>query len=301
MMARALCRACIVFALCALGGCATVPQTAASRDDPFEPWNRAMYDVHQVVDGHFIKPIAQAYVDVTPRLIQQGIHNFFQNLDDFVSIVNDYLQGDLNRAGNDTGRVMINSFFGLGGIIDIASEAGIERGDQDFGLTFGKWGIAQGPYLFIPVLGPTTVRDGTQQRASNHFFPPGAGAEPLAGAAPPLAVPASAALLNRNWPMRFSSTTADCVCLMTSPAAKFFSSPPGSMPTYWSPSRPAVRILAELSRGNSKRLSRSSVTTPWKLLPSKEIPVTRPTVTPALRTGARTLRPPMLSNRACNW
>jgi phospholipid-binding lipoprotein MlaA len=160
-MPRALCRACIAVALLALGGCATVQPTAASRDDPFEPWNRAMYDVHQVVDGHFIKPIAQAYVDVTPKPIQQGIHNFFQNLDDVVSIINDWLQGDLNRAGNDTGRVMINSFFGLGGLIDVASEAGIERGDQDFGLTFGKWGIPQGPYLFVPVLGPTTVRDGS--------------------------------------------------------------------------------------------------------------------------------------------
>ncbi|HEY1327010.1 MAG TPA: VacJ family lipoprotein [Casimicrobiaceae bacterium] len=158
MIRRAL-RVCGIVALLGLAGCATVQTT--SKDDPFEPWNRAMYDVHQVVDGHFFKPIAQAYVDWTPRLMQQGIHNFFQNLDDVVSIVNDWLQWDLNRAGNDTGRVMINSFFGIGGLIDIASEAGIERGNQDFGLTFGKWGIPQGPYLFVPVIGPTTVRDGT--------------------------------------------------------------------------------------------------------------------------------------------
>jgi phospholipid-binding lipoprotein MlaA len=162
MMQRALLRICFAVALAALGGCATVPQqTAASKDDPFEPWNRAMYDVHQVVDGHFFKPIAQAYVAATPQPVQTGIRNFFQNLDDVVSIVNDWLQWDLNRAGNDMGRVMINSFFGLGGIIDIASDAGIERGNQDFGLTFGKWGIPQGPYLFIPVIGPSTVRDGT--------------------------------------------------------------------------------------------------------------------------------------------
>jgi phospholipid-binding lipoprotein MlaA len=161
MMQRALLRLWLAVALCALGGCATVPTTTASKDDPFEPWNRAMYDVNLVVDGHFLKPIAQAYVDVTPKPIQQGIHNFFQNLDDVVSIFNDWLQWDLNRAGNDTGRVMINSFFGLGGLIDIASEAGIERGNQDFGLTMGKWGIPQGPYLFVPVIGPTTVRDGT--------------------------------------------------------------------------------------------------------------------------------------------
>ena len=150
--------AALVLAL-GLAGCATVQQP--SPDDPFEPWNRAMYDVHQVVDGHFIKPAVQAYVDVTPKPIQQGVRNFFGNLDDFVSAINDWLQWKLDKAGNDMGRVMINSFFGLGGIIDIASDAGIEKGNEDFGQTFGYWGIPQGPYLFIPVFGPTTVRDGT--------------------------------------------------------------------------------------------------------------------------------------------
>jgi phospholipid-binding lipoprotein MlaA len=145
--------------IAALAGCASVQTT--SRDDPFEPWNRAMYDVHQVVDGKIIKPVAQAYVDNTPPPIRQGVSNFFGNLDDFVSALNDWLQWKLDKAGNDMGRVMINSFFGLGGIIDIASQAGIEKGNEDFGQTFGVWGFPQGPYLFIPVLGPTTVRDGT--------------------------------------------------------------------------------------------------------------------------------------------
>jgi len=142
-----------------LGGCATVQQP--SPDDPFEPWNRAMYQVHEVVDGHVIKPAVQAYVDVTPKPIQQGVRNFFGNLDDFVSAINDWLQWKLDKAGNDMGRVMINSFFGLGGIIDVASDAGIEKGNEDFGQTFGYWGFPQGPYLFVPVFGPTTVRDGT--------------------------------------------------------------------------------------------------------------------------------------------
>jgi len=148
-----------VAAVAALAGCATVPNP--SKDDPFESWNRAMYDVHQVVDGKMIRPAVQAYVDVTPRPIQQGIHNFFANLDDVVSIVNDFLQWKLDKAGNDMGRVMLNSFFGLGGIIDVASDLNIEKGNEDFGQTFGYWGIPQGPYLFIPVLGPTTFRDGT--------------------------------------------------------------------------------------------------------------------------------------------
>lgn len=147
-----------------LPGCATLqPSTAQapSPDDPFEPWNRAMFQIHDVIDGHFIKPAVQVYVDVTPKPIQQGVRNFYGNLDDFVSAINDWLQWKLDKAGNDMGRVMINSFFGLGGIIDIASDAGIEKGNEDFGQTFGYWGIPQGPYLFVPVFGPTTVRDGT--------------------------------------------------------------------------------------------------------------------------------------------
>ncbi|HSV19954.1 MAG TPA: VacJ family lipoprotein [Casimicrobiaceae bacterium] len=158
-MMRAIQSVALAAALATLAGCATVQTT--SKDDPFEPWNRAMYDVHQVVDGKIIKPVAQAYVDNTPPPIRQGVSNFFGNLDDVVSVLNDWLQWKLDKAGNDMGRVMINSFFGLGGIIDIASQAGIEKGNEDFGQTFGVWGFPQGPYLFIPVLGPTTVRDGT--------------------------------------------------------------------------------------------------------------------------------------------
>ena len=140
-----------------LAGCAAAP----SRDDPFEPMNRASFAVHEVVDGHVVKPIAQAYVDYTPKLVQTGIRNFFGNIDDFISFLNGMLQNKPEKAGNDLGRVITNTGFGLLGLIDIASEAGIPKGNEDFGQTFGYWGIPQGPYLFIPVLGPTTVRDGT--------------------------------------------------------------------------------------------------------------------------------------------
>lgn len=140
-----------------LAGCAAAP----SRDDPFEPMNRASYKVHEVVDGKIVKPIVQAYVDYTPKIVQTGIRNFFGNIDDMFSVVNDFLQWKLDKAGNDMGRVMINTGPGLLGLIDIASDAGIERGNEDFGQTFGYWGFPQGPYLFIPVFGPTTVRDGT--------------------------------------------------------------------------------------------------------------------------------------------
>ena len=140
-----------------LAGCAAAP----SRDDPFEPMNRAAYAVHEVVDGNIVKPIAQAYVDYAPRLVQKGISNFFGNIDDLFSFINGVLQNKPVKAGHDLGRVITNTGFGLLGLIDIASEAGIPKGNEDFGQTFGYWGIPQGPYLFIPLLGPTTVRDGT--------------------------------------------------------------------------------------------------------------------------------------------
>jgi phospholipid-binding lipoprotein MlaA len=146
-----------LLAVTLLAGCAATP----SRDDPFEPMNRASFAVHEVVDGHVVKPIAQAYVDYTPKLVQTGIHNFFGNIDDFISFINGMLQNKPEKAGNDLGRVITNTGFGLLGLIDIASDAGIPKGNEDFGQTFGYWGIPQGPYLFIPVLGPTTVRDGT--------------------------------------------------------------------------------------------------------------------------------------------
>ena len=114
-----------------------------------------------MVDGKIVKPIAQAYVDYTPKIVQRGIHNFFGNIDDLFSAINGMLQGKGEKAGNDLGRVITNTGFGLLGLIDIAGEAGIPKGNEDFGQTFGYWGIPQGPYLFIPVFGPTTVRDGT--------------------------------------------------------------------------------------------------------------------------------------------
>ena len=140
-----------------VGGCALGP----SRDDPFEPMNRASYQVHQVVDGQIIRPMIQAYVDYTPRLVRLAISNFFGNIDDLFSAINGMLQGKGEKAGNDLGRVITNTGFGLLGLIDVASGAGIEKGNEDFGQTFGFWGIPQGPYLFIPVFGPTTVRDGS--------------------------------------------------------------------------------------------------------------------------------------------
>ena len=140
-----------------LSACASAPGRV---DDPLEPMNRAMYAINKPIDDHVMRPIAQAYLDYVPALIRQGISNEFGNIDDFFSGINGLLQNKPEKAGDDFGRVLVN-FWGLFGLVDIASDLGIPKGNEDFGQTFGYWGIPQGPYLFVPLWGPTTVRDGT--------------------------------------------------------------------------------------------------------------------------------------------
>jgi phospholipid-binding lipoprotein MlaA len=146
-------------ALVMLGGCATT--AAPTRADPFEPVNRVMFKINEPLDRDVILPFIRAYRENVHPVARQVVSNFFNNLDDLFSSINGVLQGKPEKAGNDFGRVIVNTMFGLGGLIDFASEAGIPRGEEDFGQTFGHWGIAQGPYLFIPLVGPITVRDGT--------------------------------------------------------------------------------------------------------------------------------------------
>ena len=140
-----------------LAGCAATP----SRVDPLEPFNRAMFEVNDVAEKVVIKPVVSAYTTVIPSPVRTAVSNVFGNIEDLFSAVNGLLQGKTDKAGNDLGRVMVNTLWGLGGLIDVATDAGIERGNEDFGQTFGAWGIGQGPYLFIPFFGPTTIRDGS--------------------------------------------------------------------------------------------------------------------------------------------
>jgi phospholipid-binding lipoprotein MlaA len=145
-----------VFALL-LTGCAAAP----SRVDPFEPMNRAFFEVHDAVDTAIMRPFIKFYQEVVPEPVRQSVSNFFNNIDDAISVVNDLLQGKWDKMGHDLGRVILNTGFGMAGLFDLASQVGIPRGNEDFGQTFGVWGFEQGPYLFIPIFGPTTVRDGT--------------------------------------------------------------------------------------------------------------------------------------------
>lgn len=140
-----------------LAGCASGPN--ANPKDPLEPFNRGVYQFNDAVDTAILKPVATAYRDVTPRLIRQGIGNFFGNLKDAWSTVNSALQLNGPATSDNAGRVMINSFVGIGGLFDVASDLGIPRNTKDFGLTLGHWGVDSGPYLMLPLLGPSTLRD----------------------------------------------------------------------------------------------------------------------------------------------
>ena len=124
-----------------VGGCATGP----SKVDPWEPMNRQLYAVHDALDTAVAKPVAEGYEAIIPKFIRTGISNAFHNLDDLFSAINGILSGRFDSAGNDLGRVMINTLAGAGGLIDVASDAGIERGNLDFGTTFAIWGLPAGP------------------------------------------------------------------------------------------------------------------------------------------------------------
>jgi phospholipid-binding lipoprotein MlaA len=138
-----------------LGGCATGPNPR----DPFEPFNRKMMQFNEGVDAVALKPAATAYRQVLPPIVRTGVSNFFGNLGDVWSSVNSLLQLHLQDAAENFMRFNINTFFGLGGILDIASELRIERHKEDFGQTLGRWGMPSGPYLVLPLLGSSTVRD----------------------------------------------------------------------------------------------------------------------------------------------
>ena len=138
-------------------GCATAP--GGNPSDPFESLNRSVFSFNDSLDHAVIKPVATVYRDVTPSPVRTGVTNFFGNLKDVWSVVNNSLQGKGEHAGDSLGRVVINTVFGLGGLLDMAGEANIPKHTEDFGQTLGVWGVPAGPYLVLPVLGPSTVRD----------------------------------------------------------------------------------------------------------------------------------------------
>lgn len=138
-----------------LAGCAT----SGNPKDPIEGFNRAMFAFNEGLDSAIIKPVATGYDAVLPSPIKTGVTNFFSNIEDLFIGVNNLLQGKVPEAFSDLGRVAINTTIGLLGVIDFASDAGLEKHDEDFGQTFGRWGVGNGAYVVIPVFGSRTVRD----------------------------------------------------------------------------------------------------------------------------------------------
>lgn len=127
--------------------------------DPFEELNRIVFEVSDDIDQAILRPTAEFYSQYTPLFLKNGITNFFSNLSEVDTVVNQILQGKLGYAAQDSGRFIINSTLGLAGFFDVASRVGLEKHDEDFGQTLGYWGVPSGFYLFVPLLGPTTLRD----------------------------------------------------------------------------------------------------------------------------------------------
>ena len=139
-----------------LGGCAT----AQNPRDPLEPFNRTMFRFNEGLDDALFRPAVKVYTSVVPDVLRTGVGNFYSNLGDLWTGVNNLLQGKPDQAVSDAGRVLINSTIGMLGLFDFASDMGLQRHNEDFGQTLGRWGVGGGAYVVLPVFGPRTVRDG---------------------------------------------------------------------------------------------------------------------------------------------
>ena len=149
---------CVGIAL--MAGCATTQQTErVAKIDPFESVNRAVFTFNENADEYVIKPVAEAYQFVLPDFVRTGVTNFFSNIGNVFVAVNNLLQGKPGNAANDIGRFLVNSTIGILGLFDVATDAGLEKNKEDFGQTLGVWGVPSGPYVVLPLFGPSSVRD----------------------------------------------------------------------------------------------------------------------------------------------
>jgi phospholipid-binding lipoprotein MlaA len=142
-----------------IAGCASTPDEYADPRDPVEDFNRAVYRFNDELDKAIIKPVAQGYRAITPAKVDRGVTNFFSNLQDVGSAVNNLLQLKVERSSSDVGRVLVNSTIGILGLVDVASNLDLPKYGEDFGQTLGVWGVGPGPFLVLPVLGPSSGRD----------------------------------------------------------------------------------------------------------------------------------------------
>ena len=153
-------QALVIFFATVLVGCASIPAgVAPSPNDPWESFNRSIFDFNEGLDAYVLKPVVSGYRFVLPEFVREGIYNFFSNYNDIYTALNNLLQGNPSYAFNDLMRVVVNTTFGLGGFIDMATPGGLEKHKEDWGQTFGVWGIPSGPYVVLPFFGPSSVRD----------------------------------------------------------------------------------------------------------------------------------------------
>jgi len=159
--------------LCVCASVLLVPfaAQAASEDDPWESVNRPIYQFNDFVDTYALKPIAQGYDYVTPQFLEDGIHNMFRNVGDVTNLFNNVLQAKPHAAGVDTARILLNTTFGLAGFFDVGTKMGLNRSDEDFGQTLGHWGVGSGPYVMLPLLGPSTLRDAPSKIVDGYTGP----------------------------------------------------------------------------------------------------------------------------------
>ena len=154
-------RQCILFCIAsALVGCASIPAgVQPSPQDPWESFNRSVFEFNEGLDAYVLKPVVAGYRFVLPEFVREGIYNFFSNYSDIYTALYNLLQGKPAYAFNDFMRVVVNTTMGLGGLLDLATPAGLEKHKEDWGQTLGVWGVPAGPYVVLPFFGPSNVRD----------------------------------------------------------------------------------------------------------------------------------------------
>lgn len=156
-------KACVVFVCLGLGACASTPKGSDGETniDPYEGFNRAIFGFNNGLDRYILKPVAKGYRFIAPGFVEKGVSNFFSNLTEIRNLLNAGLQGKGVKSLHYTGRFLVNSTVGLFGLFDVASSMGLEKLDgEDFGQTLASWGVGSGPYLVLPILGPSSFRDG---------------------------------------------------------------------------------------------------------------------------------------------
>jgi phospholipid-binding lipoprotein MlaA len=145
--------------------------SSATEDDPWEAFNRPVFAFNDTLDTYALKPLATGYEKLAPAFLENGVHNVFRNLGDVGNLVNDLLQGKIQAAGVDSSRLLFNTTLGALGFFDVATRMGLQRNDEDFGQTLGVWGVTSGPYLVLPLLGPSTLRDAPSKIPDSYLMP----------------------------------------------------------------------------------------------------------------------------------